>query len=207
VNARPDAAGEGLRARKKREVRERLYSEALSLFRRDGYDAVPVSAICDAAGVAKGTFFNHFATKDHVLLEWYERLNASANAAPAPGPLEQRLVALAGGFFDVTLADPDLWRAKHQRAALDADFRKAERTSDAATRALAEQLFAEAADRGEIARRPDAEACAELFVAMLSGTVHDWLLCDGDLDFRETVARRTESLCAALAIHERFPQK
>lgn len=199
MNAKRSTASEGLRARKKRDVRERLYVEALTLFRRGGYDAVPVTAICEAAGVAKGTFFNHFPTKDHVLLEWYERLNASANAAPPVGPLAQRLTALAGGFFDVTLADADLWRAKQQRAVMNADFRKAEQTSDAETRALAEQLFAEAADRGEIARQPDAKACADLFVALLSGTVHDWVLCEGAMNFRQAVTRRTENLCAALA--------
>lgn len=199
MNARRSIAGEGLRARKKHEVRERLFSEALTLFRRDGYDAVPVTAICDAAGVAKGTFFNHFPTKDHVLLEWYERLNATANAAPPTGPLDQRLIALAGGFFDATLADPDLWRAKQQRAALNADFRKAELASDAKTRALAEQLFAEAWASDEIPGEPDAAACAELFVALLSGTVHDWVLCDGVMDFSSAIKRRTETLCTALA--------
>lgn len=199
MTAKPEPAGEGLRARKKRAVRERLYTEALILFRRDGYDAVPVAAICEAAGVAKGTFFNHFPTKDHVLLEWYERLNAAANAPPPPGPLVKRLIALAGGFFDITLADPDLWRAKQQRAALNADFRKAELASDAQTRDLAEQLFAEAGARGEIAREPDAAACAELFVGMLSGTVHDWVLCDGAMDFSAAIRRRSETLCATLA--------
>lgn len=205
MTAKPSTAVTGLRARKKREVRERLFSEALSLFRRDGYEAVPVTAICEAAGVAKGTFFNHFPTKDHVLLEWYIRLNATANAAPPPGSLEQRLITLAGGFFDATLSDPDLWRAKQQRASLNADFRQAELKSDAETQALAEQLFAEAAKRGEIAGRPHAKACADLFVAMLSGTVHDWVLNDGDLDFRATVTRRVRTLCEALAIHESPP--
>ncbi len=199
MNAKPDAAGDGLRARKKREVRERLYSEALTLFRRDGYDAVSVNAICEASGVAKGTFFNHFPTKDHVLLEWYQRLNAAANAAPAPGRLAQRLIALASGFFDVTLADPDLWRAKQQRAALNADFRKAELASDAETRALAAKLFTDASADRALAGGLDAEACADLFVAMLSGTVHDWVLSDGAMDFRHAVTRRTENLCAALA--------
>jgi AcrR family transcriptional regulator len=199
VTEKPEPAGEGLRARKKRDVRERLYAEALTLFRRDGFDAVPVSAICEATGVAKGTFFNHFPTKDHVLLEWYERLNALANAPPPPGPLPQRLIALAGGFFDITLADPDLWRAKQQRAALNADFRKAELASDARSRTLAEQLFAEAAARGEIIHEPDAAACAEVFLALLSGTAHDWVLCDGAMDFRAAIRRRTEILCTALA--------
>lgn len=199
MNAKPDAAGDGLRARKKREVRERLYSEALTLFRRDGYDAVSVNAICEASGVAKGTFFNHFPTKDHVLLEWYQRLNAAANEAPPPGPLARRLIALASGFFDVTLADPDLWRAKQRRAALNADFRKAELASDAETRALAAKLFTDAAADRALAGGLDAESCADLFVAMLSGTVHDWVLSDGAMDFRHAVTRRTENLCAALA--------
>ena len=199
MNAKPEPDGAGLRARKKHALRERLYQDALTLFRRDGFEAVPVSAICAAAGVAKGTFFNHFPTKDHVLLEWYARLNAQANAAPPPGPLDQRLITLARGFFDVTLADADLWRAKQQRAALNADFRRAELDSDAETRALAAQLFRDAAERGEIAAEPDAAACAELYVALLTGTVHDWVLQDGALDLRAAIERRTAALCAALA--------
>lgn len=199
MTAKPEADAPGLRARKKRDLRERLYTQALSLFRRDGFDAVPVSAICDAAGVAKGTFFNHFPTKDHVLLEWYERLNAAANAEPPAGALPDRLMALANGFFDTTLDDPDLWRAKHQRAALNADFRRAELDSDARTRRVAADLFASAAAAGEIAARPDAQACAELFVAMLSGTVHDWVLCDGAMNFHSCVESRIRTLCEALA--------
>lgn len=201
MTAKPSrAADEGLRARKKRDVRERLYRDALALFRRDGYDAVPVSAICQAAGVAKGTFFNHFPTKDHVLLEWYERLNASGNALPPPGALDQRLIGLASGFFEVTLADADLWRAKQQRAGLNAHFRRAEQRSDAETRALAATLFTQAANAGEIAPTPSAQACADLFVAILTGTAHDWVLSDGAMDFRAALSERTRTLCEALAI-------
>jgi AcrR family transcriptional regulator len=46
---------------------------ALDLFRERGYDAATVEDITDAADVAKGTFFNYFATKEAILpalAEW-----------------------------------------------------------------------------------------------------------------------------------------
>ena len=52
------------RERKKREKRERLLAESLRLFRNYGYDQTTVAQITRAAGVAKGTFFNYFPTKE-----------------------------------------------------------------------------------------------------------------------------------------------
>jgi AcrR family transcriptional regulator len=57
----------GKRERGKTERRERLYEAALELFRSQGYEATTVADITRRAGVAKGTFFNYFPTKDAVL--------------------------------------------------------------------------------------------------------------------------------------------
>ena len=46
------------------ERRDRLYEAALALFREQGYEATTVDQITRQAGVAKGTFFNYFPTKD-----------------------------------------------------------------------------------------------------------------------------------------------
>ncbi len=53
------------------QVRTRLYEGALIRFRDQGYDATSVSELTRAAGVAKGTFFNHFPTKEHILASWF----------------------------------------------------------------------------------------------------------------------------------------
>jgi AcrR family transcriptional regulator len=42
-------------------------------FRAHGYDGLSVSRITRDAGVAKGTFFNHFPSKEHVLAEAFHR--------------------------------------------------------------------------------------------------------------------------------------
>jgi AcrR family transcriptional regulator len=51
----------------KLERKERLYEAALTLFRLQGYEATTVDQITRQAGLAKGTFFNYFPTKDAVL--------------------------------------------------------------------------------------------------------------------------------------------
>lgn len=73
------------------DTRRRLYVAAVALFSDAGYHATTVDAIAKRAGVAKGTFFVHFATKDAVLVDLVRKQTAVARAARtaalAHGPL------------------------------------------------------------------------------------------------------------------------
>ncbi|WP_409427192.1 TetR/AcrR family transcriptional regulator [Mycobacterium sp. SMC-11] len=55
------------------QTRERLLGAATAEFKRTGMAQADVGAIVAAAGVAHGTFFFHFPTKEHVLLELERR--------------------------------------------------------------------------------------------------------------------------------------
>src|SRR5690625_694193 len=57
------------REAKRLQTRERLLGAATAEFKRTGMAQADVGAIVAAAGVAHGTFFFHFPTKEHVLLE------------------------------------------------------------------------------------------------------------------------------------------
>jgi AcrR family transcriptional regulator len=57
------------RKSKRDDTRKRLFVAAVRLFEKHGYGGTTVDAIVRAAGVAKGTFFIHFATKDAVVTE------------------------------------------------------------------------------------------------------------------------------------------
>src|SRR5215467_15680527 len=57
------------REAKRLQTRERLMGAAIAEFARAGMAEADVSAIVAAAGVAHGTFFFHFPSKEHVLLE------------------------------------------------------------------------------------------------------------------------------------------
>jgi AcrR family transcriptional regulator len=51
------------------DTRERIFRAAVKLFAEHGYADTTVDRIVREAGVAKGTFFVHFATKDAVITE------------------------------------------------------------------------------------------------------------------------------------------
>jgi len=61
------------REAKRLQTRERLMGAAIAEFKRSGMSEADVGAIVTAAGVAHGTFFFHFPTKEHVLLELERR--------------------------------------------------------------------------------------------------------------------------------------
>lgn len=69
------AVANGLSARetKRLQTRERLMGAAVAEFKRSGMAEADVAAIVAAAGVAHGTFFFHFPTKEHVLVELEKR--------------------------------------------------------------------------------------------------------------------------------------
>jgi AcrR family transcriptional regulator len=58
----------GLRERKKQRTRRALVETAYRLFAQKGYDRTTTAEIAAAAEVSNATFFNHFATKEDLVL-------------------------------------------------------------------------------------------------------------------------------------------
>lgn len=74
----------------RKSMREEIVAAALDQFHSRGYHAAAVKDITDAAGVPKGSFYNHFGSKDElavVVLERYgegRRLQDLADTGVAP---------------------------------------------------------------------------------------------------------------------------
>lgn len=60
------------RERKSEETRTRIFQAAMQLFAQHGFPNVTVEQITEAADVGKGTFFNYFPTKEHILVAMAE---------------------------------------------------------------------------------------------------------------------------------------
>lgn len=90
------------------ERRAQILDAAHRLFTTKGYSATTIVDIMDAVGIAKGTLYHHFASKEHILVGLVERTNTqigerAAAAAAEPGtPLERFFRVLAQARVDDT---------------------------------------------------------------------------------------------------------
>ena len=102
-----DAAGEapsplGRRERQRLATRERIYQTALEEFERVGFAAAQIDRIVEKAGVARGTFYFHFRTKEHVLVELQHRLqDRSVAELEALGPPPESVAEFFQQIYDL----------------------------------------------------------------------------------------------------------
>src|SRR6516162_2087397 len=93
----PAPAGERLRERKKRLMRQQLSDTATRMFLNRGFDAVRVAEVAEACGVSEKTVFNYFPTKESLILDRLETTRASLRtglADPAVPPVQAALAIL-----------------------------------------------------------------------------------------------------------------
>jgi AcrR family transcriptional regulator len=81
------------RTRRWAATHQRIYDAALELFHEHGYDAVNVGRIAARAEVSVPTFYAHYASKEHLVLQLptAEEINGLVAALPADLPLKERL--------------------------------------------------------------------------------------------------------------------
>src|SRR5205809_7827049 len=104
----------GRRAQNKAAIRKRIVTAALSLFQTKGFDATTTKAIARKAGIAEGTVFNYFRTKEDIALHFFEQevdqaiVSVRENPRLRKAPLEEKLFALVQGsvWQQIDVYDP-----------------------------------------------------------------------------------------------------
>lgn len=83
--------------RSRKDVRRRLQTAALELYRERGYDRTTTAEIAARAGVTERTFFRYFPDKREVLFDGEAAFHAALTSAiaEAPGELEPMEILLA----------------------------------------------------------------------------------------------------------------
>jgi len=147
------------------DTRARLFAAASELFATRGYHATTVDAIARRAGVAKGTFFVHFATKDAVITDLVRIQTRQAKKARAAALPRGPLAALRATVL--MLGEQAGFSREVSRAVLSATLDNAHVAGD--TAALFDEVFNEMIADARAAIGKDGELLARALMASYLG--------------------------------------
>ena len=100
LNAAGGGIAEGLRERKKRITRQLISDTATAMFLEKGFEEVRVADVASACNVSEKTVYNYFPTKESLLFDRFEDMEAQVRVALGPGaapisPVEAAVAMIA----------------------------------------------------------------------------------------------------------------
>ena len=175
------AAPPDRRQRRSAELRERLFRAALKLFAEKGFAETTVEDITEAADVGKGTFFNYFPSKDHILLAFGEmqlgKLEGAVEEARKNNtPMGEFLRSLGALMTQEPTRNPAMIRTILQAYLSSTPVRAAMMDLQKRAHALHSQMIQLGQDRGEIRKDLPASELANVFRQTVFGTLLIWSL-------------------------------
>jgi AcrR family transcriptional regulator len=188
--APPSPKNSSRRGRRSAELRERLFRAALDMFAKKGFLEATVEDITNAADVGKGTFFNYFPSKDHILLAFGElqigKLQMAMDEARKTNmPLADFLRSLGTRMTEEPIRHPAIVRAFLQAYLSSTPVRTAMLDLQDRVLALHSQMIQLGQERGEIRDDLPPTQIAQVFRQSIFGTLLIWSLYgDGSLQAR-----------------------
>lgn len=171
----------GRRQRRSAETRERLFRAALDLFANKGFLETTVEDITEAADVGKGTFFNYFPSKDHILIAFGEmqlaKLEASIeDARRTHVSMPDFLRSLGARMTQEPTRNPAIVRTLLQAYLSTTPVRQAMVDLQKRAHTLHTQIIQLGQERGEIRSDLPAAEIAHVFRQTIFGTLLVWSL-------------------------------
>jgi len=171
----------GRRERHRAETRARILQAALSLFARRGFAATRVEQITEAADVGKGTFFNYFPTKEHVLAGFAGRQigkiqGALEKARQGAQPIRELLFHLLLSLENEPGLNPELTRSLLVALLSSQAVRELANPNLERGRQLLAEILALGQQRGEIRAAANPIELARFFQLSAFGTMFLWSL-------------------------------
>ncbi len=197
------------RERRTAELHSRIVSAALGLFAEKGFSSTTVEDITTAADVGKGTFFNYFPTKEHLLAAFgHMQISKIQNAADAASgttlPVRDYLYKLAFEILFHPARNPAFIRALLQANLSSAPVREIMRGIHIRATELLGRIVAVGQQRGEIRKDIPALEIAQCLRQSLLGAMLVWSLY-GDGSLQTRIENTVQIIWDGIAVHSDIP--
>lgn len=192
-----------LREKKKIETKNRIFEVSGRLFKEKGFENTTVDEIAKEAGIAKGTFFNYFPTKEALLLYFGEQRdeliynlieNEMKRSIPAKEKITNLLVRLAESYEK----DRELTKLlifEYRRYVGYSGLRPGEDNSRSSRIIkILQDLLEEGMKNSEVKGHIEAKKAAEVLTAMYVHSLMMWVNVDGDFSFSNDISGKIDLL-------------
>ena len=197
--------------KKSERTKRQIFEAAHELFLKQGFTGTSLNDIAEAAGVAKGTLYNHYPMKSDLLMEAQvlsvERLAEFAQGLPADAPVAERICLLAAedlrgvsqGFDRNRLAEKgaevDLALASMSEAFASVERLRQEHAIRHELMELYAGILRDGVESGELAPETDVDLIAEIVLALYFHEL-EFIILDPTYDFHEGFRRKVEAVIA-----------
>jgi AcrR family transcriptional regulator len=192
-----------LREKKKKETRNKIFEVSGRLFKEKGFENTTVDEITREAGIAKGTFFNYFSTKDSLLLYFRKQkeelifniLETQVSLhAPAKEKIKNFLVILAENYEkDKELTRLLFFEYKRFMKNSSPHPDKKMHRGQVFIGILCDFLK-EGVENGEIKRETDLKIASEILSAVYFNSLMMWLHSDSGTSFSKDISAKVDIL-------------
>ncbi len=170
------------------ETKNTLFSVALSLFARYGFENVTVDEVTRKAGVSKGTFYTHFETKESVLVEQFHMIDQHYDeilqTIPEDASAGDRLLLLIGAmtYYCANVCGIEVMRVVYASQINASRTVKILNNKDRKLYIHLGEIVAQGRKTGEfLTAMPDDEV-VEWLMRSARGLIYDWCLYNNEMD-------------------------
>jgi AcrR family transcriptional regulator len=190
------------RDRKRERTRGEIYSAAMNLFLRRGFEAVTIEEICLAADVARATFFLHFPAKEALLTEYGIHANQAlaelirASHGSATATLKAALKMLA----ERAMQQPEVIRL-HVRELLSRPpaFLESHQKQTQNLVSLLAAVIKHGQAAGEFRKKFEPALAAVSLCATYFALIYEWARRGGKLDVEGAIAQTLDIVLNGLS--------
>ena len=165
------------------ETSNRIYTAAIELMDRRGFDRIRIADISKKAGVSVGAFYHYFNSKDDILAEIFRRADEYFATEVAPHLPQRDIRKQILLYFD-HYARFNIQSGAEMTRELFSPKIKFFIQKGRPMQVLLEDLIRRGKENGELQGEAEPEAIATFLFVMARGIVFDWSLHDGQYDLR-----------------------
>ncbi|MBP1918794.1 TetR/AcrR family transcriptional regulator [Youngiibacter multivorans] len=163
------------------ETRDRIYKSAIALMKTKGYENFTVSEVCRDAGVAVGSFYSYFVSKNDILVEIFKKADeyfrdiVEENLMKGNGLDEIVLYFRYYGIY-VSLTGTDLQKQ------LFSPKSKMYATKGRYMIELLRRVVSRGQEMGDVTRGMTTDEIVDFLLVTARGVSFDWCIRDGEYD-------------------------